>query len=164
MNFSLPSGYVNSLRELAHDNKNTNCRVRQALHVGPQCVRAEGTGPVKDIDLVALQTACRELARASLWSDRGVPEIAVAARAGEFMHVASALAADLIDSGRDPNIVTRAITYLAFTHVVPSGDIATWWFTEMLTCLLEFAAPSMIQTPVSGAFLNDVRDGLGGEE
>lgn len=31
-------------------------------------------------------------------------------------------------------------------------------------CLLELAAPSMIQTLVSGAFLQDVRDSIEGQE
>lgn len=115
---------------------------------------------MEDVDLAALQITCRELARAALWSERGTPEIAVAALAGEFVRLATAQAADLIESGRDPNMVTRAITYLAYTHVVPSGEMSKWWFTELLTCLLELAAPSMIQTTESGAFLRDVRDGI----
>ena len=115
---------------------------------------------MKDIDLAALQIACRNLARVALWSEQGIPEIAVAELAGEFMHIASAQAADVIDFGRDPNITTRAIRYLTYTHVIPIGSDAKWWFTEMLTCLLELAVPSMIQVPESSAFLLDVQEGI----
>jgi len=115
---------------------------------------------MKDIDLAALQIACRNLARGALWSEQGTPEIAVAELAGEFMRIASAQAADVIEFGRDPNITTRAIRYLTYTHVAPIGIDTKWWFTEMLTCLLELAVPSMIQVPESSAFLLDVQEGI----
>ena len=115
---------------------------------------------VKEVDLAALQIACRNLARGALWSDQGTPEIAVAKLAGEFMRIAVAQVADVIESGRDPNITTRAISYLTYTHVAPVGVDAKWWFTELLTCLVELAVPSMIQTPESSAFLLDVQEGI----
>lgn len=111
-------------------------------------------------DRPALQSACRELAKEALWSENGATEIEVAKLAGIFARLASEQVTGLIESGRDPNIATRAITYLAYTHVAPSGDDAKWWFTEMLTCLLELAAPTMIQTPESSAFLLDVQKGI----
>lgn len=113
-----------------------------------------------EFDLAALQAACRNLARGTLWSEQGTPEIAVAELAGEFIRIAAAQAADVIMSGRDPNITTRAIRYLAYSHVTPIGVDPKWWFNEMLTCLLELAVPSMIQTPESSAFLLDVREGI----
>lgn len=115
---------------------------------------------MKDIDLAALQIACRNLARGTLWSEQGTPEIAVAELAGAFMRIASAQAADVIEVGRDPNITTRAIRYLTYTHVAPIGIDAKWWFSEMLACLLELAAPSMIHSSESGAFLLDVKEGI----
>lgn len=115
---------------------------------------------MKDVDLPALQIACRNLAREALWSEQGTPEIAVAKLAGEFLRIAAAQAADVAEFGRDPNITTRAVRYLTYTHVVPTGPDAKWWFTEMLTCLLELAVPSMIQVPESSAFLLDVQEGI----
>lgn len=115
---------------------------------------------MRDIDLPALQIACRTLARQGSWSEQGTPEIALAQLAGEFARLANEQVVSLIESGRDPNIVTRAIAYLTYTHVVPSDGLAKWWFAEMLTCLLELAVPTMIQTPESGSFLLDVREGI----
>ena len=117
---------------------------------------------MEDVDLASLQIACWDVARAALWSERGTLEIAVAELAGEFVRLASTQVESLIQSGRDPNIATRAVKYLFDTHVIPSGDMAKWWFSEMLTCLLELAVPSMIQTPASAAFLRDVQEGIGG--
>lgn len=113
-----------------------------------------------EVDLPALQIACRTAARQSLWSEKATPELAVAELAGEFLQLAADHVITVTESGRDPNRVARAINYLAYTHVAPSAVEARWWFNEMLVCLLELAVPSMIQTPESSAFLLDVQEGL----
>jgi len=115
---------------------------------------------VHEIDVAALKIACHNLAREVLWSEDGTPEVVVAELAGEFMRLASIQAAGIIELGRDPNIATRAINYLAYTHVGLSGNDAKRWFNEMLICLLELAVPSMIQTSESSAFLRDVQKGI----
>jgi len=114
---------------------------------------------MRDIDLPALQIACRTLARQAFWSEKGTPEIPVAQLAGEFVRLANEQVVSVIESGRDPNIVTRAIAYLTHAHVVPSNGLAKWWFAEMLTCLLELAVPTIIHTSESGSFLHDVQKG-----
>ncbi len=80
--------------------------------------------------------------------------------AGEFMRIATTQVADVIECGRDPNVVTRAVSYLTYTHVAPVGVDAKWWFTELLTCLVELAVPSMILTSESRAFLLDAQEGI----
>lgn len=115
-----------------------------------------------EVDLPALQIACRTSARQALWSEKTTPELAVAKLSREFLQLAADHVITVTESGRDPNMVTRAINYLAYTHVAPSAVEPRWWFNEMLTCLLELAVPSMIQTPESSAFLLDVQDGLAG--
>lgn len=115
---------------------------------------------MRDIDHPELQIACRTLARQAFWSEQSTLEIAVTRLASEFVRLADEQVVSVIDSGRDPNIVTRAIAYLTYTHVVPSNGLAKWWFAEMLTCLLELAVPTMIQTSESGSFLRDIRDGI----
>lgn len=115
-----------------------------------------------EVDLPALQIACRTAARQALWSEKTTPELAVAELAREFLRLATDHVNTVTEAGGDPNMVARAINYLAYTHVAPSAAEARWWFNEMLTCLLELAAPSMIQTPESSAFLLDVQEGLAG--
>jgi hypothetical protein len=115
---------------------------------------------VQDIDMPAFEMACRNLASATLWSERGTSEVAVASLSSEFLQLAALQAAGVIMAGRDPNITTRAINYLAYTHIAPSGIDAKWWFNETLKCLLELAVPSTIQTPESSAFLLDIYEGI----
>ncbi|WP_438859947.1 hypothetical protein [Achromobacter spanius] len=115
---------------------------------------------MNDIEVAALRVACRRLAQEALWSEEGPTEAAVVDLAGVFLRLASIQAAGIIESGGDSNIATRAVNYLAYSHVAPSGDDAIWWFPEMLTCLLELAVPTMIQTPESSAFLLDVQKGI----
>jgi hypothetical protein len=79
---------------------------------------------MRDIDLPALQIACRNLARQALWSEQGSPEIPVAQLAAEFVRLANDQVVSVIESGRDPNIVTRAIAYLTHTQVAPSNVLA----------------------------------------
>ena len=148
----------NNLPEFAGRNTSTVSRQNQATlgHVTPNL---QGR-PLNDVDLAALQIACRNLARGALWSEQGTPEIAVAKLAGEFTRIAATQVADVIECGRDPNIVTRAVSYLTYTHVAPVGVDVKWWFTELLTCLVELAVPSMIQTPESSAFLLDAQEGI----
>jgi hypothetical protein len=148
----------NNLPEFAGRNTSTVSRQTRA-NLGPVTPTLQGR-PLKDIDLAALQIACRNLARGTLWSEQGTPEIAVAKLAGEFMEIVAAQVADVIECGRDPNIVTRAVSYLTYTHVAPVGVDAKWWLTELLTCLVELAVPSMILTPESSAFLLDAQEGI----
>lgn len=115
---------------------------------------------MRDIDLPALQIACRTLARQALWSEQGTPEIPVTQLAAEFLRLANDQVVSVIELGRDPNIVTRATAYLTYTQVVPSNVLAKWWFAKMLTCLLELAAPTIIHTPESVSFLHDVQKGI----
>lgn len=115
-----------------------------------------------EVDLPALQFACRTSARQVLWAEKTTPELAVAELAREFLRLATDHVNTVTEAGRDPNIVARAIHYLSYTHVPPPGVDAIWWFNEMLTCLLELAVPSMIQTPESSAFLLDVQEGVAG--
>ncbi|WP_438859948.1 hypothetical protein [Achromobacter spanius] len=115
---------------------------------------------MKDIDTAALQVACRNLARGTLWTEYGAKEVAIAQLAGDFLRIAGGHAANVIMAGRDPNLATRAIVYLTYSHVAPIGLDTKRWFHEMLTCLLELAVPSMNQTPESSAFLLDVREGI----
>lgn len=148
----------NNLPEFAGRNTSTVSRQTRA-NLGPVTPTLQGR-PLKDVDLAALQIACRNLARGTLWSEQGTPEIAVAKLVGEFMRIVATQVADVIECGRDPNIVTRAVSYLTYTHVAPVGVDAKWWFTELLTCLVELAVPSMIQTPESSAFLLDAQEGI----
>lgn len=150
---SLTISTNDNLHGLDDSNKNTGYQGRNAA-AWPENKK------MHNVDLSAMQMACRILARQTYGSEQSSPELAIAELAEGFVQIAHEQAIIVIESGRDPNIVVRAITYLAYTHVIPSSIDAKWWFVEMLSCLLELAVPSMIQTPESSAFLQDIQEGI----
>jgi hypothetical protein len=59
---------------------------------------------------------------------------------------------------RDPNIVVRAVCYLA-QLAVPSGEDTTW-FDNGLLILLELACPNALHDEASLRFLKDIQAGI----
>lgn len=62
--------------------------------------------------------------------------------------------------GRDPNIVVRAVKYLAATHAIQPMHDSTEWFFFMLRALLELACPEKVDQKDSLEFLSDIEEGL----
>ncbi|MDD2335835.1 MAG: hypothetical protein PHD01_04575 [Geobacteraceae bacterium] len=62
--------------------------------------------------------------------------------------------------GRDPNIVVRAVKYLADTHAIQPMHDSTEWFFFMLRALLELACPEKVNNRDSLVFFTDIEEGL----
>ncbi len=62
--------------------------------------------------------------------------------------------------GRDPNIVVRAVKYLADTHAIQPMHDSTEWFFFMLRALLELACPERVKNSDSLDFYTDIEEGL----
>jgi hypothetical protein len=62
--------------------------------------------------------------------------------------------------GRDPNIVLRAVKYLADTHAIQPMHDSTEWFFFMLRALLELACPEKLTPGDSLDFLTDIAEGV----
>jgi len=62
--------------------------------------------------------------------------------------------------GRDPNIVVRAVRYLASTHAIQPMHDSTEWFFFMLRALLELACPEKVNQGDTLEFLSDIEEGL----
>jgi len=62
--------------------------------------------------------------------------------------------------GRDPNIVVRAVKYLAATHAIQPMHDSTEWFFFMLRALLELACPEKVKEEETLEFLRDIEEGL----
>jgi len=116
-----------------------------------------------ELNTEALHAACLEVARSTLWNPRGekkstVKEIGALAKR---LHRATLAHLEFIKmQGRDPNLLVRAVRYLAHTHAIPPMRDDTGWFEDMLEVLIELACPNTGLPPRGKDFVADLRKGL----
>jgi hypothetical protein len=65
----------------------------------------------------------------------------------------------VVSQGRDPNLITRAVTYLAHAHAIPLIREDTRCFSGMLNVLIELACPKGKPSQFD-AFYRDVTQGV----
>jgi hypothetical protein len=80
--------------------------------------------------------------------------------ADTFYHFAREHVRRIKVQGRDPQILVRAVGYLARTHALKQMHDSTEWFFFMLRALVELACPDGRHTMESIGFLADVEDGI----
>lgn len=64
------------------------------------------------------------------------------------------------DQGRDPNMIARAVIYLAESQAIPPMKEDLMWFSNMLQALLELACPNIIITKDAQQFFEDIKSGI----
>lgn len=107
-----------------------------------------------------LRAACFEAARNSMADIRPTAVRKINRLAETFYIHSLHQVARLRDQGRDPQILVRAVAYLAHTHAISPMHDSTEWFIFMLRALLELACPSIVQNPDTLCFLGDLEDGI----
>lgn len=97
----------------------------------------------------ALEKACRRVADSTMWNTpnpKGISDIITSAEVEEvvarYFKFASATAKDVREVGGDPNLVVRAVDYLAGLAVPPIRDDMRW-FRESLRTITELACPEI---------------------
>jgi hypothetical protein len=80
--------------------------------------------------------------------------------ADTFYHFAREHVRRIRALGRDPNILVRAVDYLARTHALSQMHDSTEWFFFMLRALVELACPDGKQSTESLGFFADVEEGI----
>jgi hypothetical protein len=65
-----------------------------------------------------------------------------------------------VPAGEDPEVVARAVRYIAQVHALPYHRDDTSWFHQTLTVLLELAHPSERLSSEAGDFLRDLEAGI----
>jgi hypothetical protein len=108
----------------------------------------------------ALNDACREVAAQVLWTPNGTSSDIVETLAAKFELEALGYVDHFVKSGRDPNLLTSAVVYLAEAHAIPPMSSNTTWFREMLQCLVELASPITVVSNRSSEFLTAVQIGI----
>ncbi len=108
----------------------------------------------------ALNDACVELAKQVLWTANGVSNDIVETLAAKFQDEALQSVDFIVGQDRDPNILTRAIHYLADSHAIPPMGSDVNWFRLMLSCVMELAVPNAGLTIKGAEFLTDMQVGI----
>lgn len=116
----------------------------------------EGMG----LDEQTLRAACYEAARATMWARKPIDVREIEELAETFEKIARSHSEQIAEQGRDPNILVRAVQYLAGTHAVAPMGKDTSWFGDMLEALLELACPTATLDEKTGLFLKDVEEGI----
>ncbi len=96
--------------------------------------------PVLDRD--RLRLACLEVARKIAWHGSPVDEVLAKSFAEILLNEAAFHESFLIGQERDPNIITHAVSYLAYVHAIPSMGTDLGWFRDGLAILIELCCPN----------------------
>jgi len=116
-----------------------------------------------ELNTEALHAACLQVAGETLWTMKGEKKSTakeIEDHAAKLKGIALHQLEFITEQGRDPNILVRAVRYLAHTHAIPPMRNDTRWFTDMLEVLLELACPNTSIPPRGKEFITDLRRGL----
>lgn len=115
----------------------------------------------KQLQKGALNDACRRVAEQVLWTPAGTSADLVETLASKFQEIAERNDEFIIGQDEDPNIITRAVGYMADVHAVPmTTTVAMQWFDATLSCLVELAVPNSVVSRISLPFFDDLRRGI----
>ncbi|WP_313457930.1 hypothetical protein [Achromobacter sp.] len=107
-----------------------------------------------------LEAAYREVAKATLWTGQETSADVLETYTHKLMQRCEHYIDYIAGMDRDPNILTRAVRYIAHTHAIPPMGSNVEWIAQIVECLIELAVPNSGQTLESSAFLHDVKEGI----
>jgi len=113
-----------------------------------------------ELNLDALSAACFEVARKTLQDARPTDVDKIHKLADTFYGIAWAHMKRIVEQGRDQELLTRAVSYLAKTHAIPPMHDSTEWFFFMMRALLELTCPNVEQNDETRDFLSDIEQGI----
>lgn len=105
------------------------------------------------LDEAALRASCLELSKRTMW-------VEVQSVADGYYKTAIHYLEFIEGQGRAPNMLTRAVNYVAHTHAEPVMQDDQSWFLDMMMALIELACPNASQTTKSAEFLADIEIGI----
>jgi hypothetical protein len=115
------------------------------------------------LNMEALRDACREVAKSTLWQtpepydiDDIIDSDQIAGTVEAYVAEAKQRAQDLAEGGHDPNIVTRAVVYLAHEHAIPPMKDDVRWFRDALDLLVRLVSPLSHPSRAAASFMEDL--------
>ena len=112
------------------------------------------------LDFEALRDACFSAARGTLWDVRPTDVARIQELTDSFLSIAMSHVGRITEQGRDPNLLVRAVRYLAHTHAIPAMHDCREWFIFMLAALVELACPTKTGNGDPAGFFADVEEGI----
>jgi len=113
-----------------------------------------------DLDHAELHAVCYRAAQKTMMDVRPTDVQRIQKLADTFYTICLEHISRVIAQGRDPNIVVRAVKYLADTHAIQPMHDSTEWFFFMLRALLELACPETVKNRGALDFFSDIEEGL----
>jgi len=113
-----------------------------------------------DLNHAELQAACYLAAQKTMMDARPMDVQRIQKLADTFYALCLEHISRLKKQGWDPNILVRAVKYLAATHAIQPMHDSTEWFFFMLRALLELACPQHEKNREALDFLTDIEKGL----
>lgn len=114
----------------------------------------------QSLDRDALKRACLEVAKSIAWRGGPVNDVLAASFAEILYEEALFHEKFIVDQDRDPNMITRAVGYLAHAHAIPPMGVDVFWFREMLSVLIELACPNAAGRKEDERLYRDIEDGI----
>lgn len=113
-----------------------------------------------ELDVSDLRAACYEVARGTMWDLRPIDASIIERHAEQLFTIAQNYEDYLKQQGRDPNIIARAVRYLAHVHAMPPMSNDVRWFTSMLMVLIELVCPNTVVSRDAEFFFRDIEMGI----
>lgn len=112
------------------------------------------------MDEEALKTACFLVAKTTKWKRKPQGVESIQHLANQFFEIAKDYEEFVCGQGRDPNLITRAVLYLANVHAIPPMQENTEWFKNMMDILIELACPNTQPALENEMFYKDIEAGI----
>lgn len=113
-----------------------------------------------NLDREELKNACLKVAKETIWDSQPLDAEMINTHAENLFKIATFREKFLIHRGVDPNVIVRAVYYLAESHAMPPYWDDTKWFDFSLHTLLELICPVTSVTPDVEPFFVDIEKGI----
>lgn len=111
-------------------------------------------------DRQLLERACFDLVRSIRWKDGPIEKVVAQAMVPGYVEIALHHEDFLVGQGRDPNIIVRAVRYLAHVHAIPPHEGNMEWFKSAMDILIELACPNTGVESDQEPFFQDLLQGI----
>ena len=107
-----------------------------------------------------LKDACFAVAASRLWFRSPEDVERIQAMADIFFKTALDHEEFIVEQGRDPNLIVRAVRYLDHIFATPPANEEKRWFYEQMHLLIELACPNTGSSRDQELFYQDIEAGI----